>query len=73
MKHKPYKIIYHCSGDGWDDWFNTEKEARLFIAERIKAKERNLRIYQDIYETKEDYEDGDYYEEGIYFLGDLPE
>jgi hypothetical protein len=69
---KPYKIEYHCFGDNWDEYFDTEKKARLYISERIKDGDRNLRIYTDTYDTKEDYDNGNRYEEGIYFLGDFP-
>ncbi len=70
-----YKVMFHCFGNGWDDWFDTEKEARECIAQQIKEGERDLRIYVDIYWTKEDYDNGDRDESaigGIYFLGEFP-
>lgn len=54
---KPYKTIYHVFADNLDDWFDTYAQA-LAAFKKLKADGYlDIRLYEEVYETKEAYED----------------
>lgn len=48
MKPKKY-VDYHLFGDGWDEYYNTRKEADAEYRRRVQEAEGNIniRLYRD--------------------------
>lgn len=53
---KPYRVIYHVFADNCDEWFETRRAAEVAYAELRAEGHENRRIYKEVYDTKEAYE-----------------
>jgi len=69
-----YKTIYHVCADAIDGFYSEEEldKAQEAVAELIKDGYDAIRLYQEDYETEEDYEDNIHEEIVLFSLGAFP-
>lgn len=63
-------VSWHLFGDGWDEWYNTRKQAEEVYRENVKLAEGriNIRLYKTIsFENEQECE-----EEYVKGRGDFP-
>lgn len=70
---KMYKTLYHVFATGFDDWHGSYKEAAAQFNRLKKEGHEGVRLYQEDYRTKEDYEDGNLCDENcLLAVGSFP-
>jgi oligoribonuclease NrnB/cAMP/cGMP phosphodiesterase (DHH superfamily) len=72
MVKKPYKIVYHSFTDEADGFYSTLSKAKDQIKTWRKEGRQNLRIYKEVFETKEEFEEDQGTEDCIYSKGSFP-
>ena len=68
----PYKIQFHTFTNNKDNWYSNLNDAVKKIKEWHRDGYIDLRIYLEIYETENDYEECSAIENCIFSIGNFP-
>lgn len=67
----PYKFTYHVFTSGRDEWVDDRTTAESLFAQWVEMYS-DVRLYEQVYRSREDYEAGDGEESCLRSAGEFP-